>query len=171
MTPERRLERAELDFEATFEAQYPRIARLIARVVHDPARAEELAVDVFWKLWRKSSDVGENVDAWLSRAAVCAGLDELRKQTRRARYERFASWLRAPPTPEALHSATEEQARVRAVLIILDRRQAEMLLLRSDGLGYREIAQALEVSPTSVGTLLSRAQESFRKEYVKRYGQ
>jgi len=26
------------------------------------------------------------------------------------------------------------------------------------------------VNPTSVGTLVSRAQQAFRKEYVKRYG-
>ena len=37
------------DFEATFRAQYERIARVIARVVQDPARAEELAVEVFFE--------------------------------------------------------------------------------------------------------------------------
>jgi hypothetical protein len=34
-----RTEEAPFDFEATFHAQYERIARLIARVVQDPARA------------------------------------------------------------------------------------------------------------------------------------
>jgi hypothetical protein len=33
---------APFDFEATFRAQYERIARVIVRVVRDPARAEEL---------------------------------------------------------------------------------------------------------------------------------
>jgi hypothetical protein len=28
----------------------------------------------------------------------------------------------------------------------------------------------VQVNPTSVGTLVSRAQQAFRKEYVKRYG-
>jgi RNA polymerase sigma-70 factor (ECF subfamily) len=49
--------------------------------------------------------------------------------------------------------------------------QAELLILRSDGLTYDEIAQALDLNPSSVGTLLSRAEAAFRKEYVRRYGQ
>ena len=48
--------------------------------------------------------------------------------------------------------------------------QAELLLLRSDGLSYEEVASALELNPGSVGTLLGRAQRAFRKEYLKRYG-
>jgi RNA polymerase sigma-70 factor (ECF subfamily) len=44
------------------------------------------------------------------------------------------------------------------------------LLLRSEDLRYAEIAEVLELNPASVGTLLSRAQSAFRKEYLKRYG-
>ena len=40
------------DFETAFHAHYPRIARVIARVIRDPGRAEELAVEVMWKFWR-----------------------------------------------------------------------------------------------------------------------
>jgi RNA polymerase sigma-70 factor (ECF subfamily) len=170
MTPEWPSAAPAAEFETTFEAQYERIARVIARVVHDPARAEELAVDVFLKLWRKHTDAGDNVEAWLCRSAVRAALDELRRQTRRAKYERVVGWLREPRTPEALHLQSEEQCCVRTVLGTLRTRDAEMLILHSDGLGYREIATALGLHPASIGTLLNRAQESFRKEYVKRYG-
>jgi RNA polymerase sigma-70 factor (ECF subfamily) len=45
------------------------------------------------------------------------------------------------------------------------------LLLRNQGFSYEEIASALHLNPASVGTLLSRAQMAFRKEYVKRYGE
>lgn len=159
-----------MEFESVFEMHYVRVARVVGRIVHDPARAEELAVDIFWKLWRNSTASGDNVGAWLSRAAVRAGLDELRKQARRAKYERFVGWLIEPRTPEALHTATEEQQRVRSILALLAARDAEMLILRSDGLSYQEIAQALGLNPASIGTLLSRAQDSFRKEYTKRYG-
>jgi DNA-directed RNA polymerase specialized sigma24 family protein len=41
------------DFESVFHAQYYRVMRTILRIVKDRARAEDLAVDVFWKLWRK----------------------------------------------------------------------------------------------------------------------
>jgi DNA-directed RNA polymerase specialized sigma24 family protein len=35
------------DFDDVFRAHYPRIARVIARIVHDPGRAEELAATCF----------------------------------------------------------------------------------------------------------------------------
>ena len=56
------------------------------------------------------------------------------------------------------------------MLAVIQPRQAELLLLRSDGLSYAEIAAALEMNPASVGTMLARAQAAFRKEYEKRYG-
>src|SRR6187551_3060790 len=111
MVSEPAIEHAQTEFETTFEAQYARITRIIGRIVHHPARAEELAFDILCKLWRNSANAGDNVDAWLSRAAVRAGLDELRRNTRRLKYERFVGWLREPQTPEALHVASEEQSR------------------------------------------------------------
>jgi RNA polymerase sigma-70 factor, ECF subfamily len=162
---------AGFDIEAIFRAQYERIARVIARVVRDHARAEELAVEVFLKLWRNGRAQGENAEGWLYRVAVRAALDELRRHARRTRYESLTGFVRATPTPEQIHAAAEEQERVRVVLAAIERRQAELLLLRSNGLSYEEVADALELNPTSVGTLLSRAQQAFRKEYIKRYGE
>jgi RNA polymerase sigma-70 factor (ECF subfamily) len=49
-------------------------------------------------------------------------------------------------------------------------RDAELLLLQNDGHTYQEIADILDFNAASVGTLLSRAQHAFRKEYLKRYG-
>jgi RNA polymerase sigma-70 factor, ECF subfamily len=60
---------------------------------------------------------------------------------------------------------------VRAVLACMSARQAELVLLRSSGLSYEEVAAALRLNPSSVGTLLSRAHQAFRKEYVQRYGE
>lgn len=161
---------APFDLEAIFRAQYERIARVIAGVVRDPARAEELAVEVFLKLWRNRKAQGEQAGGWLYRTAVRMGLDELRRQTRRSHYESFFRFHRTTPTPEELHSASENQERVRVVLGSIGRRQAELLLLRGQGLSYDELASALEMNAASIGTLLSRAQVMFRKEYVRRYG-
>jgi sigma-70-like protein len=41
---------------AIFHVHYERIARVIARVAGDPARAEELAIEIFWKLWRQAAE-------------------------------------------------------------------------------------------------------------------
>jgi len=157
------------ELEALFAAEYPRVARLIARVIRDPGRAEELAVEVFLRYAKSPVGPGGSAGAWLSRAAARAALDELRAQTRRRRYEPLLRLVRTA-TPEEIHSANEEQERVRAVLGRMAPRQAELLLLRSEGLRYEELAEALGLHAPSVGSLLSRAQQTFRKEYVERYG-
>jgi RNA polymerase sigma-70 factor (ECF subfamily) len=80
-------------------------------------------------------------------------------------------FFRHSPTPEDIRASKEEQERVRAVLAAIQPRQAELLVLRSDGFSYDELAGALDLNPASIGTLLSRAERTFRKEYIKRYGQ
>jgi RNA polymerase sigma-70 factor (ECF subfamily) len=159
------------DIETIFHAHYERIARVIARVLRDPSRAEELAVEVFLKWSRNPGAQGENAQAWLYRVAVRAGLDELRREARRTRRERVILFFRHSPTPEDIRASKEEQERVRAVLAAIQPRQAELLVLRSDGFSYDELAGALDLNPASIGTLLSRAERTFRKEYIKRYGQ
>lgn len=158
------------DLEEIFRAQYERIVRIIARVVRNRARAEELAVEVFLKLWKNRSAQGEKTDAWLYRVAVRMALDELRRRTRHMRYQSLLNVVRRVPTAEDIHLANQEQEKVRAVLNAISRRHAELLVLRSHDLSYEEVALALGVKVSSVGTLLSRAQQTFRKEYVKRYG-
>lgn len=158
------------DFESLFLAQYDRIARVIARVTQDPGRAEELAVEVFLKLPKRAHAIESSVEGWLYRTAIRMSLDELRRRTRRERYERMVRWLRREPTPEELHHGHQERRHVQATLLALGARQASLLLLRADGLSYAEIATHLGLNPASVGTLLSRAHQSFKKEYLKQHG-
>jgi RNA polymerase sigma-70 factor (ECF subfamily) len=153
-----------------FRAHYERITRVIGRIIHDQARAEEIAAEVFLKWWRNHAH-GQPAEGWLYRAAVRKALDELRSQTRRKRFERlFGLAPQSPPTPEHLYAASAEQQRVRTVLGALRPRYAALLLLRSEALKYEEIAVALALKPNYVGSLMSRAEAAFRKEYLKRYG-
>ena len=154
-----------------FHLHYPRIARVIARIVNDPSRAEELAADVFWKFMRIANAQHTNPAGWLYRAGIRKGVDELRRQQRQDKYERFLSFFGSSPSPEQLHRVAEDQRQVRVVLAALKHRDSELLILRSEGLSYEETAETLGVNETSIGTLLRRAQDAFRKEYVKRYGQ
>jgi RNA polymerase sigma-70 factor, ECF subfamily len=156
------------DLETIFCAQYQRVANIIARVVRDPARAEELAVEVFLKLKRNPQAQGRSTEGWLYRVAVRMGLDELRRQTRRARYEGLFGYKQASLTPEEIWVVSEERERVRLVLGVMDHRRAELLVLRSYGLSYNEVVSVLNLNVASVGTLLIRAQQAFRKEYIKR---
>ena len=158
------------DVERVFRAHYARLARVIAKVIRDPARAEELAVEVClkWSVSRKAE--GENAERWLYRAAVQTSLNELRHKMRRSRYERLVSFVRGSPTPEELLATREQQERIRLLLTAIEPRQAELLVLRSQGFSYEELAVTLNLNPASIGTLLSRAQDAFRKEYTRRYG-
>jgi RNA polymerase sigma-70 factor (ECF subfamily) len=160
-------------FDALFEAHYEPIARAIVRIVQDRGRAEELAVEAFWKLLKNPQAQGRSAGGWLHRTAVRLALDELRRRARQSRYERLLGWipLSRSRTPHELFSASQEQGRVRSVLAALPDRQAELLLLRHEGASYDELASSLDIHPASVGTLLSRAQQAFRKEYVQRYGE
>lgn len=157
-------------FELLFYAYHERITRMIARIIRDPGRAEEVAVEVFWKFWRTPKAHGSMAAGWLHRTAVRMSINELRRQVRATRKEVFARLEDEPPDPERMMAASQEQQQVRIVLAKIRPRDAELLLLRSSGLSYEELAAALDLKPASVGTLLNRAQQAFRKEYVKRFG-
>jgi len=157
--------------EDLFGAHFERVARVIGRVIHDQARAEEIAVEVFLKWTRNLKAHGMGAEGWIYRTAVREALDELRRLNRRRRFEKIcAPLLRRPPTPEQLYNAEVEKKNVQTVLAAMNDRMAAILLLWSEDLSYREMAAALDVNPNYAGSLLSRAQEAFRKEYVKRYG-
>src|SRR5580692_6730604 len=96
------------DFEAFFHGHYDRIARAIDRVVGDHARAEELAVEAFWKLWRNPRAQGDKAGGWVYRTAVRLALNELRRQKRSTRYELLSGPSNAAPTPEEVRAAAEE---------------------------------------------------------------
>ena len=144
------VEEAALDFDGVFRTHYQKVARVIARVVRDHARAEELAVEVFLKLWQSPDVPSEMRDAWLYRTAVRKGLDELRSRKRRASYENLLGIV-GLCTPEQISSETEERRRVQLALASIEKRQAELLVLRSDGLAYHELAAALNLNPASIG--------------------
>src|SRR5205823_2122768 len=94
-----------LDIESIFAAHYRHVARTIALVIGNRGRAEELAVDVFLKWAQNGAAAGPNHEGWLYRTAAKLAIDELRKQTRRARFDRLFQWMRQPATPEEIHSS------------------------------------------------------------------
>ena len=158
---------APFDFDGLFRAQYGRVTSVVSRVVRDPGRAEELAVDAFLKLWRTPGAHGPGASAWVLRTALRLGIDELRRATRRARIAPLLRLVGDAPTPEDSAAAGEERRRVLRVLAAIRREHAALLLLRS----YDELATTLDLRSTSVGTLLRRARQAFCKEYVRRHGQ
>jgi len=163
-------EAAPADFDALFTRFYGRLARLLYRVTGDLGRAEEIASEAFWRLHSKPPATSVNLEGWLYRTGVRLALDELKKQQRRTRYESLASWFGATSNPHKALEQSEEAARVRRALGALKSEHAAMILLRSEGLTYAEVATTLGLNQASVGALLARAEDAFRKEYESRYG-
>lgn len=64
--------------------------------------------------------------------------------------------------PELLSVAEEERLAVRRALAQLTEREQSCLVLRHSGLSYAEVAAVIGVQPSSVGTILARAEERFR---------
>lgn len=163
-------------FDAIFQEHYPRITSMLARLTGDRGQSEEIAADVFCKLSRHEAVLRgpSELTAWVYRVATNAGLDAIRSNSRRRRREQEAGVeaLRTSPESGALEVLLRQErcARVREVLGSLKPRDAQMLLLRSSGLAYREIAQALDITPGSVGTMLARAEAEFERKFRARYG-
>jgi RNA polymerase sigma-70 factor (ECF subfamily) len=163
-------------FEALFREHYPRVVGLLTRLTGDPGQSEEIASDAFSKLARRPILLAsrEDVTAWVYRVATNAGLDAVRANARRRKKEEAAGRerLRAGVEDGALDLLLREERgiHVRALLAAMKPRDAEILLLRSSGMAYREIARALGVQPSSVGTILARAERDFERRYRARHG-
>ncbi|MBK8233563.1 MAG: hypothetical protein IPK72_24040 [Candidatus Eisenbacteria bacterium] len=54
---------------------------------------------------------------------------------------------------------------MRRAIETLSEREQSLLLLRTEGYSYRELALALDLEESSVGTLLARAKRAFRAAY------
>ena len=158
------------DFNALFNFGYRRLARLLYRVTGDIGRAEEVASEAFWRLHSKPPAAETNIEGWLYRTGLRIALDQLKKDRRRARYEALASIFGFAANPHHVLEQTQERTRVRQVLGALKADQIALIVLRAEGLSYSELAAALHLNRDSVGTMLARAEEAFRKEYVHRYG-
>lgn len=158
-------------FDALFHTHYPRVVAMLDRLMGDRGQAEEIAADAFCKLSRQPGG-GNGLTPWLYRVAINAGLDAVRSNARRKRREESASTGRRHAVdPEALDRllAEERRERVHRVLAALKPRDAQVLLLRSSGMSYRELALALEIQPGSVGRILARAEQEFERRYRARY--
>ena len=77
---------AEAEFEQIFLTHYGRIVSVLFRLTGNRAQAEELAGDVFWKIYRQPlpADRDHNVGGWLYRVATRLGIDASHAQVLRA---------------------------------------------------------------------------------------
>jgi len=159
------------EFEALFMEHWPRIYRLMRRLVGDPAEAEDLTLETFVRLYQRHPTLESvfNLGGWLHRVATNLGLQSIRSFKRRKHYELTAGKGALEEKPEnrpaEIHTQEEERRLARQALAGMNERLARLLVLRYSGLAYKEIARELGLSSTSIGPLLLRAEREFEKRF------
>lgn len=153
------------DLDEIFRRDYPRVVGVAARVLGSRDQAEDVAQEVFLSFGRSSVPAGE-ARGWLSVAAAHTALNLLRSGRRRVSREQTAATTEDSVVSDVAEAVVtlEERSRVRAALGRLPRKQAVALVLRHSGLSYADVAAALNLSPSSVGTTVRRAESALRKE-------
>lgn len=139
-----------------FEAHGTAVYRFAAVLVRHHQDAEDVVQETFLKLLRHLEARGDttNVRGWLFTVAAHAARDRQRGRRR---------WIAWRPThdagvpPPVLPDEDGRLKRAREALRRLPRRDRLLLVLRAQGLSYRDIAAAARLEPASVGRLLARA--------------
>lgn len=153
-------------FEMLFRQYQGEIYRWIVCIVRNPAVAEELTVETFWRIYRRRTrfDAQKAFVPWARRIATHAAIDYLRSN----------ACSLEPPEPivqpvfsdPALQS--ELRARIERTFSSLPARlRAAAAMAIIEELPYQEIASALNISLSAVKMRVSRAVQLLRRRLEK----
>lgn len=168
------MERPEMDlFRTVFEEHYPIVKRKLIALIQDEAAAEDLAQEVFIRLYRNPPDDPAAIGAWLHRVLTRIGYDYISKQIRERKlkdkqeqfYEMDQHQL-ASGEEVVLRRMNQEE--VRGWMEELPERDRQVLMLKYSGYSYAEIAEELNVRPPLVGSMLSRATNKLRRKIMRK---
>lgn len=136
------------------------------RILNDAHLAEDVAQDVFLKLFKKSTESFDQISNWqgyLKSMAISTAIDQLR------RHKRLAE---EPIENESQQNINEAKQPLQQVLIQKDLAQfkialvdmhpqdAEIFCLRHiEGYSYQEIGELLDMTSNAVGVCLHRTQQ------------
>lgn len=152
-----------MDFDATFEEMYPPLVRYCQKLTGDRDVAEDVAQEAVVRLFAKAVDGPiPALRVWLFKTATHLVRDRYRvEENRRRLLQEHPVKPSEVDGPERALQRREDRDRARRALDRLATRDREILLMRYEGFSYKEIAEAVEVAATSIGTLLARAERRF----------
>jgi RNA polymerase sigma factor (sigma-70 family) len=163
-----------LSFDEAFTLHHRAVFRTARAVVRDSALAEDVTQEVFLRLYRNlNSTPGEDLlRAWLLRVTLNVARNTLRGQsrsmTRDNEYQKSTAengfFAEAPEQDYERRLAIEE---ARRALAKIKEPMRSCLLLKQQGLSYREIATTLSLKETNVGSLVARGRKEFARVYGK----
>lgn len=141
-----------------------RVLRTAFGVLGSQDEAEDVAQDVFIKVWRSlgSFQRDTSFSSWLYRITVNTAIDVLRRRREESGLDVEYVSPQARPEESALRSASQE--RVRAAIARLPESARIALTLREfEQLSYKEIAEVLQIPIGTVMSRLNYARESLKK--------
>ena len=166
-----------LSFDEAFSLHYRSVYRTARALLNDAFLAEDAVQEVFLRLYHNfhRAPRDELLRVWLLRVTSNVARNMLRSQTRATtRDDRFAKEGQTDGlTSSALEDAYEHQVELEKALRVLNSLREPIrscLLLKQQGLSYREIAEALSLNEKSVGSMIARGQKQFINLYGKSGG-
>lgn len=145
---------------------------IISRTLGDPGRAEDLAQDVFLRVFRSlPAHTPTSLDAWLDRITLNLYLDRLRRR-QRIRFvtlpeeveDSVANTGRDPHVDDRMFAPDVERA-----LQALPRDCLVAVVLRDlDGFTYEEIAVSMNIRRGTVGSRIHRGRQQLRAALAHR---
>ncbi len=144
------------------------LLRFTRSVCEDPEASADLVQEAFLEYFqiRRTEVKPENPQAWLYRRVTVLAkkiLDSSRTERDAAKTMSEAGDA-ASITPESIYSKDEM---LKLIETALSPRERQILLLRLEGMRYKEIAQILGISTGSVGAKLTRSVQKLQRLFGK----
>lgn len=140
------------------------VHRLVARMVGDGDAVKDLVQEVFVKLYLQLQ-TGEPIEypkTWLYRVATHGAINHLSRTRQHLNIEE-AFQITENEGAEHLLERNDRKQQIDRAMVKLEERDRLLVALYADGLSYREIAEISAIGLSSVGKLLSRAIQKFKK--------
>lgn len=154
-------------FDAAFETLFRRHQRAVygwlLRIVRNPAAAEDLTVETFWRIYRAHARFNptRGFEGWARTIATHAALDWLRAQ--RPETE-FSIELAAPATADPAISAEIRSKTALAFRKLPPKLRIAAILVIVEEQSHKEVADALGISVAAVKVRVFRALRLLRKD-------
>jgi RNA polymerase sigma-70 factor (ECF subfamily) len=159
---------AEVDWEAVYAAELPRVYNFFRYRVGDGPVAEDLTSVTFEKAWRARHRYRRDLAAfgtWLLVIARRVAVDHWRSNRQHAPLE-AAEEIAAGPTPEEIAERRSDLERLDGLLGTLPDRERELIALKYGGrMTNRAIAGLTGLTETNVGTILHRVVRDLRARW------
>jgi RNA polymerase sigma-70 factor (ECF subfamily) len=151
---------------ALVDRHLPKVLGLASRLLGNRADAEEVAQEVFLRVWRHAGEWrpgGAKFSTWLHRVTFNLCHDRLRRR-RETTLDAIGDPPSGEPPPGTELQRAAVTARVEAALAQLPYRQREAILLcHYQELGNIEAAEAMEISVSALESLLARGRRRLKE--------